>query len=171
MNILLFGIIGIIGIIILIIGIINTNKNSKFTSNNSLLVSKYWDNYRVGDVFFSPKSSKHYTDLSFYDNVLYHKDKFPGSIASEYIKKNVDSKNQNIELLKQIIEEKKKQTKVESIDDSELILHMRIGDVLCVNLDWGDIDHYSKKNDSDWWNNVIKYIFGNIKTNPIIILI
>jgi hypothetical protein len=158
MNILLFGIIGIIGIIILII---NTNKNSKFTNNNSLLVSKYWDNYRIGDVFFSPKSSKHYTDLSFYDNVLYHKDKYPGTIASEYIKRNIDSKDQDIQLLKKIIEEKKKQTKVAPIDDNELILHIRIGDVLCVNLDWGDIDHYSKKNDSVWWNNVIKYIKDN----------
>ena len=157
MNILLFG---IIGIILLIILIINTKKNSKFTSNNSLLVSKYWDNYRVGDVFITSTNSKHYNS-NFYDNVLYHKDKYPGTIASEYLKRNIDSKDQDIQLLKKIIEEKKKQTKVDSIDDNELILHIRIGDVLCVKLDWADIDHYSKKNDTEWWNNVIKYIKDN----------
>ena len=127
-----------------------------------------WDNYRLGDVYHLSKKHKLYSLLD-KENVLYHKTKFPGSIANEYINKNeMDQKNYN--LLKKIIDSK-------TIDRSEhpdtLFLHIRVGDVLCEKNEWLDTVNgpksYSKVGDTDWWNNILTYIhINNIKRVVII---
>jgi len=126
-----------------------------------------WANYRIGDVFYNNMNSKFYDD-SFDENVLYHKNEYPGTIASEYINLNTEGTNYN--LLRRIIESRI--TDKKTYPDI-LFLHIRVGDVLCKKTNWlnkvnGPL-YYSKVGDDQWWDNVRKYILLN-NINKVVII-
>jgi len=117
--------------------------------------------YRLGDVYNYGKSIK-------YHEIKYHEKMFPGSIASEYLKnlKNFDRKN--FKLLMSIIN--KKSIKEKPPEKDSLVLHARLGDVLCeYKEDWnrrkgGDtkvMNFYSKKDDEEFWKNILKKMNDN----------
>ena len=146
---------------------------SKFTSvsnlSNSLYNGDKWANYRLGDVYLQSKYDRIY-DPTYHDNVLYHKEQFPNSIANQYINKNTHNEK-NYKLLQYIIESM-------TIDKLEypdtLFLHIRIGDVICVKDDeWinkvnGPM-YYSKVGDTIWWDNVLNYIKSKNITKVVIL--
>jgi hypothetical protein len=168
---ILFGIIVVLGILG-ILGIIGIIKILKIINNQPVKSSLYngddWANYRLGDVFYQDLNSEFY-DLNSDNNVLYHKNKYAGTIANEYINKN--NQNNNYKLLQNIIESRI--TNKNTYPDT-LFLHIRVGDVLCVKDDeWlnkvnGPL-YYSKVGDTNWWNKLINYIKdSNIKRVVII---
>jgi hypothetical protein len=73
-------------------------------------------------------------------------------IASEYMKQNMSSDGNN---LKQIIDEKS-ETK-EHVSDDTLVLHMRVGDVMCSFLPIFK-EPYNKQNNVEWWDNIYRII-------------
>jgi len=117
--------------------------------------------YRLGDVYNYGKSIK-------YHEIKYHEKMFPGSIASEYLKnlKNFDRKN--FKLLMSIIN--KKSIKEKPPEKDSLVLHARLGDVLCeYKEDWNRrkgghtkvMNFYSKKDDEEFWKNILKKMNDN----------
>ena len=91
-------------VVVFVMGFILLKKLNFIDVNNKTLHlynGDNWANYRLGDVFYQDLQSRFY-DSNFNDNVLYHKTKYPGTIANEYINKN--KKNINYPLLKEIIE-------------------------------------------------------------------
>ena len=151
----------IILVILTVLFLIHLVKNNnKERLSNKLYNGNNWANYRIGDVFYQDINSEFY-DSDFHENVLYHKDKYPGTIANEYINKN--NKNRNYKLLQEIIESK---VKDKNTYPETLFLHIRVGDVLCkTNNEWinkvnGPL-YYSKVGDYEWWDNIIKYIKEN----------
>jgi hypothetical protein len=102
--------------------------------------------YRLGDVYLQAD------DLdTVVENLEYHITKYPGSIAAEILKVK-PYKRKNKELLLKILETKQKYT----IKDDELVLHIRAGDVLCIEnqrFRW-----YSKIDDTEWWDRVVEYM-------------
>lgn len=158
----------IILILIIIIIIIYFHK-SRFV-DLGLYNGDEWSSYRIGDVIFQPKNSEFY-DPKFVNNILYHTDKFKGSIAAEYILNN-ESNEPNLKLLNQII--KKRVNNSPNQDTQTLYLHIRVGDVLCKkNSEWlnkiNTSDQYTKKNDTKWWNGILKYIRKN-NINKVVII-
>jgi len=135
--------------VLIVLVILMFNTTSRFTLYNG----DKWDGYRIGDVFKFDKDNVHYNSL-YSDNILYHEEKFPDSIASEYIKRNTLNSGGNLELLKQIIDEKDDSVYV---SDSTLVLHMRVGDVMCSFLPIFK-ESYNKQNNIEWWDNVVQYI-------------
>ena len=103
------------------------NKFNKVYFTEQLYNGNKWDNYRLGDVFLMSPSDRFYNP-DFKENVLYHTTDYPGSIAAEYILFNKNKKFQNFELLNKII---KSRLNNFSISENNLILHIRVGDVLC----------------------------------------
>jgi len=125
-----------------------------------------WDSYRLGDIVLQPENSVFY-DPNHNWNILYHTSKFPGSIASEYLEKNKPIEYANIGLLKKIISKRNKSI---DIPNDTLVLHMRIGDSLCMRLAEDDApDVYSKKGNVEWWNDIVKYIKKENITSVIIV--
>jgi len=128
-----------------------------------------WANYRLGDVFLISKNNRMYSP-KYFDNILYHKTEYPGTIANEYINKNT-TEGKNVQLIQQIIESKTKDTY--NYPDT-LFLHIRVGDVICVkDNEWinqvnGPL-YYSKVGDTDWWNGVLDYIAKNKITKVVIV--
>ena len=123
-----------------------------------------WDKYRLGDIILNPADSFYY-DTTHPWNILYHVNQYPGSIASEYIKLNKDGVFKNVELLNQIMS---KMDKNISIPDTTLVLHIRVGDVLCKkDLNFSIV--YSKAGDINWWNDLIYYIKIKNISNVIIL--
>jgi len=128
-----------------------------------------WANYRLGDVYLLSKNDRMY-DPGYYENILYHKTMYPGTIANEYINKNT-LLGTNEKLLREIIE---KRVKDRSIYPDTLFLHIRVGDVLCVkDNEWinkvnGPL-YYSKVGDRVWWNNIIDYIRKNNISKVVIV--
>ena len=153
----------VVVLVILFLIFILINKKSSFSSS-SIYNGDHWNNYRLGDVVLMSKSSKFY-DSKFHDNVLYHTTEYPGSIAAEYIRDN--DKYQNFELLNKIIN-KRKSNYIETIDDHSLVLHIRVGDVIC-KLGDGAKSYYSKIGVTGWWKDVVKYIKKNGITRVIIV--
>jgi hypothetical protein len=142
---------------------------SSFTSISSKLYNgEKWAKYRIGDVYLLDKSSRMY-DPAYFENILYHKDSFPGTIANEYIIKN-DAPGKNKELLQSIIE---KRVTDKNMYPDTLFLHIRVGDVLCDKSEWlTQVDgprYYSKVGDTIWWDNVLNYIKENAITKVVII--
>ena len=129
-----------------------------------------WADYRLGDVYYSNKYDNVYNP-SYEYNILYHKHKFIGSIANEYINKNNDVQK-NKPLLQEIINARV--TDNNTYPDT-LFLHIRVGDVLCTNdFSWlsGKKDgkkFYSKVGDVSWWNEILDYIKKNKITKIIIV--
>ena len=142
----------------------NVNEISRLLYNGD-----EWNSYRLGDVYFLDENDRIY-DPNFYENVLYHKTHFPGSIANEYINTNTSGR-ENKKLMKNIIQSKSKDT---SRHNDTLFLHIRVGDVICVkDNDWmnkvnGPL-YYSKVGNVTWWNDVLKYIQSNNITKVVII--
>jgi hypothetical protein len=136
--------------------------------SEQLYNGEQWNNYRIGDVIaMDPKTSKHY-DPSFWENVLYHETMYPGTIAYEYMRLNKkNKKKQDLQLLNQIISSRKRST---FSNESTLYLHIRVGDVLCKKV-WIDNAQkiYSKKGDTVWWDNIVRYINSNNITEVVII--
>ena len=141
-------------------------------SANEIYNGEYWNNYRIGDVFYRKLDEPYYTDPNFHDYLGYHKTKYPGSIANEYINKNnsTNRTNENYELISEIIESRivDKNTYPDT-----LFLHIRVGDVLCDKTDWlkkvnGPV-HYSKVGDKKWWKKIVYYIKEN-NINKVIII-
>ena len=110
-----------------------------------------------------------YYKPGFYDSVLYHETMYPGTIAYEYMKRNKQfMKKQNLQLLKQIIMEQ--QNKYKDVLENTLVLHIRVGDVLCTYKEKKVFNNkYTKKGDTVWWNSVIEYIKENDITEVVII--
>lgn len=82
-----------------------------------------------------------------------------------YISENKDTKP-DIQLLNKII---KDNGFTESIFESNtLVLHIRVGDILC-NYNNDTRNNYSKKGNKVWWSKVLNYIKSNHITNVIIV--
>jgi len=148
-------------ILVLILALINQTKQ-KFgeeTLANSLYNGDKWNKYRLGDVFYGELDSKYY-DPNHGWNIVYHKTKYPGTIANEYINKNTE--NKNYKLLREIIESR---TSDKNTYPETLFLHIRVGEVICKSVDWtNDVEKllvYSKVGDDQWWNDVKEYILSN----------
>ena len=160
-------------LVLLILFLILLLKNQNFTNisekeniKKKLYNGDKWNLYRLGDVY---NHYDHNYDPNHHENIFYHKYKFEGSIANEYINKNLTNKK-NIPLILDIIKKK-------SIDKSnypnKLFLHIRVGDVMCSKKDalanFNAPLKYSKKGDTVWWNQILNYIqTNNIKTVVII---
>lgn len=118
-----------------------------------------WSGYRIGDVYLQDINSPHY-NINYKDNILYHKIKYPGSIASEYITRN-NGTTRNSKLLNQIIEEKLKFHKEIDLLPSDFVLHIRSGDVFCKYGNEEKYITYSKVYNTTWWNNLVNYLKKN----------
>ena len=140
---------------------INSDSNN-LTSNN--IIDNLYTNafkYRLGDVYqgsyINPK--KKYS-------VAYHLTEFPNSIAAEYMRKNITHTKKNKKLLKKIVNKRaENNSNAQIFSNKELVLHMRIGDVLAK--DFNNKHRYIKNN--IWWENLIKYIKNNNITTIYII--
>ena len=174
----LFSSISLLFIIFIFIGMIKIySRFSKFSSYKESFADKLyngtkWNKYRIGDVFMMDPMGDYYTP-EFYDSVLYHESLYPDSIAYEYMKRNKQfMKKQNLKLLKQIIAEQRKKYKFNDVLKNVLVLHIRVGDVLCRYDESERFDYerkYTKKGDVLWWNSVIDYIKQNNITEVVII--
>jgi hypothetical protein len=114
--------------------------------------------YRLGDVYYYGKTAK-------YNNIKYHEKVFPGSIACEYLKNLKKFDRQNLNLLISIIN--KKSIKEKPPEKDSLVIHARLGDVLCTyKSQWKNfykikMDYYSKKNNKKFWENILKKMNDN----------
>ena len=132
-------------IILIILLLLILIQKSKFEVYNGIS----WREYRVGDVLYYTNRIANFDEQTLHRQIFL----FPGSIAEEYIfltypflekysEENIDSlkgsedqekiknssDNYNIELLNSIINKR-----INSIPpEDSLVLHIRIGDVLCV---------------------------------------
>ena len=110
--------------LILLLFLINKKKISieKFSTND-----QKWIDYRLGDIFYDyPKLYiKKKNKLSYIDNIS---SKYPNSIGDKYRveTKNLENKGGNFKILKKIIDNEKYETPKEN----DIILHLRIGDVI-----------------------------------------
>ena len=160
-------------IIVIIFFIYKFHKKNNFSSKG---------HYRIADLLFYPEQIIDGGDLSYMLNdyptsigVGYMLEQFPcikTSINNEdcigLLKQKNENNYINTKMLIDIIknhEDYKKYSK--NFNNNELLLHVRIGDVLC-NKDTVFFDSnktfsqiYSKYGDVEWWNNVIKYIDEN----------
>ena len=180
-----------------------TNFNDSLKNENSfkslLYNGSYWDNYRLGDVVLQDINSKFFIDPTFNENVMYHIEKYPNSIASKYLQKNKKI-NRNYDLLIEIINELKIKNSLENnniqsndlriqnniqsqinqiniqsqnnniiLTNTDLVLHIRIGDIMC-DYDQGKrAKCFSKIGNTVWWEKVIDYINSSKITNVYII--
>ena len=136
-------------LIIILIIILFTLFKSNF---KDLYNGDIWTHYRLGDVY-------HQSDTL--ENLDYHKQKYPNSIAA-LILNTTPYKSKNEELLLKIVSEKRKELNLQLTTDTDLVLHIRVGDVVCLydkKNNW-----YSKIDNHEWWARVLEYIrLNNIK--------
>jgi hypothetical protein len=160
-------------VLVLILIFFNYNSSSTFKSTFSIREKLYngdkWAKYRLGDVFVMEKNSKFYNP-NFDENLLYHLTDFPDTIAYEYMKNNVSGVPRNTPLLQEIINKRRIKNDF-TLFNRTLVLHIRVGDVLCKKTWKGSEgpDFYSKKGNKIWWENVVRYINDN-DINTVIIL-
>jgi len=143
-------------VLVLVLVLIKTKSN--FGNTLKLYNGNEWDEYRLGDVY---NAHQHVYDPNHPENIYYHKYKFKGSIANQYINKNI-SGGKNKALLLDIIN---KMVKDKFNYPDTLFLHIRVGDVICgkdfpLSVINGPLI-YSKVGDTTWWNGVLKYIKSN----------
>ena len=111
-------------LLILLLILINKKKISieHFSTNH-----QKWIDYRLGDIFYDyPKLYiKKKNNLSYMDNIS---SKYPNSIGHKYCveTKNFKNKGGNFKILKKIIDNEK----YEKPNENDIILHLRIGDVI-----------------------------------------
>lgn len=161
---------------------------------NKLYNGDKLNGYRLADIIFYPDYLKFNHQYSTRDHLY----RFPGTIGTTYVKRKypqlnkinkpddfeiykkeylefedlVDRKLYDIkidtELLNEIIEQKGFEQP--QFTQSTLLLHVRVGDVLCGDYKNGEApSNYAKVGDNDWWNKVMDYIIKN-KITKIIIL-
>jgi hypothetical protein len=132
--------------------------------DKNLLINKDYQNtntpYRLGDVWNCWSEEIN----------LLHIKHFPDSIAGEYSLLNTSNIGANKDLMKEILY-KRNNNKIQTKPD-EMILHIRIGDVLAKhNVDsratWSGNglwrEFFCKCNDQEWWANIVSYIkYNNI---------
>ena len=111
-------------ILVLILFLFLFKSKSNFGNTLNLYNGDKWSSYRLGDVY---NCYQHVYEPDHPENVYYHKYKFKGSIANEYINKNT-SMIKNKKLLLDIINSRIKD-KFDYPDT--LFLHIRVGDVIC----------------------------------------
>ena len=105
-------------LIILIIILIKKKSVELFNVND-----KNWLGYRLGDIIKYWNNLKHQkTNFEYINSIKY---KYPNSIGDIYLKKNVNKKKKNFDLLFRIIDEK-----IINKKPNEISMHLRIGDVL-----------------------------------------
>ena len=123
--------------------------------------------YRFPDTIGTIYVKRKYPELSLINNpedFEIHEDeyyKFESKILTNLYDMKID-----IDLLNEIIKEKN--LPQPDFPDSTLLLHIRVGDVLCNYSDMQARD-YSKVGNPVWWNKVAKYILDN-KINKVIII-
>ena len=130
-------------------------KESQETRNiQKLLFNGSWNEYRLGDVLQQWPNEK----------VKYHLTSFPGSIAAEYMQST--QKKNDMETLSRIVNEKSTNN---TIITPDLVIHIRIGDIMC-NILWRHgRECYTAYGNTQWWNNLIDIIKKeNIKSIGII---
>jgi hypothetical protein len=164
----------LIALLIIIFIIFIVNRPSTF--------SKTKGSYRLADLILYPEQI-----VGGERSTTYMLESYPESIAVKYIfqefpclKKELDNKSCielvkkkndnnyiNTKILMNIIKSDKEYSKYKkSFSNNELVLHVRIGDVLCdKNRNFKDNKTfpqiYSKYGDIEWWDNVKKYIKQN----------
>jgi len=79
------------------------------------------------------------------------------TIAYEYIKRNCSLRKEQWGIMYSILSERKYTGNVR-VKPNELLLHIRVGDVLCLKKLKTD---YTKKNNTDWWLGLIKFVRTN----------
>ena len=131
-------------------------KKRKLSKEFEKLYNKEYHRYRIGDVFNFGKGPK-------YKSVKYHEEQFPDSIAAEYLTKIKDKERKDINLFKNILDNKPKLKNLP--EKNSFVLHMRVGDVFCTrNMLSGRlgvknmINHYTKKYNPDWWYNILAFM-------------
>ena len=137
-------------------------KKRKLSKKFEKLYNKQWDYYRIGDVFKWGKSLN-------YKSIKYHEEQFPDSIAAEYLTKIKDNERNDINLFKNILDNRPKLKNLP--EKNSFVLHMRVGDVFCkstageldpqqlkeIGIDkWHD--HYTKKDNPDWWYDILAFM-------------
>lgn len=104
--------------LLLILYYFNNIYFETFNVNN-----EYWIGYRLGDIIKYWNNLKHQkTNFEYINSIKY---KYPNSIGDIYLKKNVNKKKKNFDLLFRIIDEK-----IINKKPNEISMHLRIGDVL-----------------------------------------
>ena len=149
----------LIFIVFLILYIIPKNIKQNFTDLD-LYNGDKWNNYRIGDVY---NCDKNLYDKNYKHNILFHIDKFPNSIAAEYMEKNKNMIPRNLKLLNHIIKNKHN---LKTFKNNEIVIHIRVGDVMCVQMSHTKgVSNtemlYTKKGNVLWWNKVLNYIKKN----------
>ena len=149
-------------LLLLIISLFNDSVSSDWLEKESqesrdiekLLFNDSFNEFRLGDVFYFWPDSK---------NLNYHTTSFPGSIADSYIKES--TKQEDYTTIIRIVNEKSK----DNIITPELVIHIRIGDIMCDILWRYGRECYTGYGNTEWWNNVIDIIKKeNIKSIGII---
>lgn len=150
-------------ILIIITGLIplRKEKKGKLSKEFEKLYNKQWDHYRIGDVYKWGKGKDHE-----YNSIKYHEEQFPDSIAAEYLTKLKDNEKENINLLKNILDNRPKLKNLP--EKNSFVLHMRVGDVFCnfskqytmKMYDTYDKWHgyYTKKDDPKWWSDILAFM-------------
>jgi hypothetical protein len=131
-------------------------KKRKLSKKFEKLYNKQWDYYRIGDVFKWGKGLN-------YKSIKYHEEQFPDSIAAEYLTKIKDNERNDINLLKNILDNRPKLKNLP--EKNSFVLHMRVGDVFCTRNMMSSrmgvknmINHYTKKDNPDWWYNILAFM-------------
>ena len=120
----------------------------EFINNN-----KYWKRYRLGDIY-SCWTNKKYDKYphEYYKSIP---KRYPNSIGAEYVLRNKPMKKNNFFLLNKILNEKSKE-QINKPKENDIILHLRIGDV---------IKEYNDKTDKFNYYKHYPIKFENIKKN------
>lgn len=138
-------------------------KKRKLSKEFEKLYNKEYHRYRIGDVFKFGKGPK-------YKEIKYHEKQFPDSIAAEYLTKIKDNERKDINLLKNILDNRPKLKKLP--EKNSLVLHMRVGDVFCKSTEEKELhpmtkrlgaadkwhDHYTKKDNPHWWYDILAFM-------------
>jgi hypothetical protein len=160
---------------------------------NKLYNGDKLNGYRLADIIFYPD---YLTDKHQYSTAD-HLYRFPDTIGTTYVKRKYPELNKinnpedfeiykndyktfenkvlgnlhqiqiDVNLLNQIISEKR--FTQPQFSYSTLLLHVRVGDVLCNYKDMTHAYDYAKVGNNQWWDSVIKYIIQNKIKNVIII--
>ncbi len=138
-------------------------KKRKLSKEFEKLYNKEYHRYRIGDVFKFGKGPK-------YKEIKYHEKQFPDSIAAEYLTKIKDNERKDINLLKNILDNRPKLKNLP--EKNSLVLHMRVGDVFCKSTEEKELhpmtkrlgaadkwhDHYTKKDNPHWWYDILAFM-------------
>jgi len=144
-----------------------------FDAQRILYTGDYWDEYRIGDLYHlwhkEMALSRDITNMRncrsgrcFPIDLYYHRTHFPGSIAANYHRYNVNGTKKNkVAMMQAIRDYEKSHLHI----PTDCVLHMRVGDVVNTNQ-----TRYTKINDKPWWDRLITQLgtHPEIKTITII---